>query len=124
MLWRFCSPFLRALFQYSKRPTGEAAKFVRSGVELLGVVGAARLECDEPAAEAGELIRWQLGNSFGDFFDFHVAQYSTAGASLSDGKESCGRTVVTKVSVQTSLSCRETGFCRQRQAEMLGFPSH
>jgi hypothetical protein len=71
-----------------------------------------------------ELIRRQLGNSFGDFFDFHVAQYSTAGASLSDGKESCGRTVVTKVSVQTSLSCRETGFCRQRQAEMLGFPSH
>jgi hypothetical protein len=25
------------------------------------------------------LIRRQLGNSFGDFFDFHVAQYSTAG---------------------------------------------
>jgi hypothetical protein len=24
------------------------------------------------------LIRRQLGNSFGDFFDFHVAQYSTA----------------------------------------------
>jgi len=45
MLWRFCSPFLRALFQFSKRPAGEAAKFVRSGVELLGVVGAARLEC-------------------------------------------------------------------------------
>jgi hypothetical protein len=63
MLWRFCSPFLRALFQFSKRPAGEAAKFVRSGVELLGVVGAARLECDEPAAEAGELIRRQLGNS-------------------------------------------------------------
>jgi hypothetical protein len=50
------------------------------------VVGAARLECDEPAAETGELIRRQLGDSFGDFFDFHVAQYSTAGASLSDGK--------------------------------------
>jgi hypothetical protein len=32
------------------------------------------------------LIRWQLGNSFGDFFDFHVAQYSTAEAWLSDGK--------------------------------------
>jgi hypothetical protein len=30
--------------------------------------------------EAGELIRLQLGNSFGDFFDFHVAQYSTAEA--------------------------------------------
>ena len=45
-----------------------------------------RPECDKPAAEAGELIRRQLGNSFGDFFDFHVVQYSTAGASLSDGK--------------------------------------
>jgi len=43
------------------------------------VVGAACLECDEPAAEAGELIRRQLGDNFGDFFEFHVAQYSTAG---------------------------------------------
>jgi len=42
------------------------------------VIGVARLECGEPTAEAGELIRRQLGNSFGDFFDFHVAQYSTA----------------------------------------------
>jgi len=83
---RLFSRFLRALFQFSKRAAGEATKFGRSGVELLGVVGAARLECDEPAAEAGELIRRQLGDSFGDFFDFHVAQYSTAGASLSDGK--------------------------------------
>jgi hypothetical protein len=32
------------------------------------------------------LIRRQLGNSFGDFFDFHVAQYSTAEAWLRDGK--------------------------------------
>jgi hypothetical protein len=40
----------------------------------IGVIGAARLECGEPAAEAGKLIRRQLGNSFGDFFDFHVAQ--------------------------------------------------
>ena len=47
---------------------------------------AARLERGEPAAEAGELIRRQLGNSFGDFFYFHVAQYSTAGAWLSDGR--------------------------------------
>jgi hypothetical protein len=47
------------------------------------VVGAARLECGEPAAEARELIRRQLGDSFGDFFDFHVAQYSTAGVLLS-----------------------------------------
>ena len=43
-------------------------------------------ECGEPAAETGELIRRQLGDKFGDFFDFHVAQYSTAGAWLSDGK--------------------------------------
>jgi hypothetical protein len=40
------------------------------------VIGAARLECGEPAAEAGELIRRQLGR----------AQYSTAEAWLSDGK--------------------------------------
>jgi hypothetical protein len=50
---------------------GRRGKFSRSGVKLLGVVGAARLECGEPAAESGELIRRQLGNSFGDFFDFH-----------------------------------------------------
>ena len=48
------------------------------------MIGAARLECGEPAAESGELIRRQLGNSFGDFFDFHVTQYSTAEAWLSD----------------------------------------
>ena len=58
----------------------EAAKFGRGGVELLGVVGAARLECDEPAAEAGELIRPQLGDCLGDLFDFHAAQYSTTEA--------------------------------------------
>jgi hypothetical protein len=44
----------------------------------------------ERKARAGnpsaELIRRQLGNSFGDFFDFHVAQYSTAEAWLRDGK--------------------------------------
>jgi len=37
-----------------------------------GVVGAARLECGEPAAEAGQLVRRQLGDSFGDLFDFHA----------------------------------------------------
>jgi len=42
----------------------------------------AALGLNIPSGEAGELIRRQLGNSFGDFFDFHVAQYSTAGASL------------------------------------------
>ena len=77
---RLLSRFLRALFQFSKRAAGEATEFGCSGVELLGVVGAARLECGEPAAEAGELIRRQLGDNFGDFFDFHMAQYSTAGA--------------------------------------------
>jgi hypothetical protein len=57
---------------------GEATKSVRSGVKLLGVVGAARLECGEPAAESGELIRRQLGNSFGDFFNFHGAQLTSS----------------------------------------------
>jgi len=50
------------------------------------VIGAARVECGKPAAEAGELIGRQLANSFGDFFDFHVAQYSTAEAWLRDRK--------------------------------------
>jgi hypothetical protein len=53
------------------------------------VIGAARLECGEPPAEAGELIRRQLGNSFGDFFDFHVAQYSTALLSDRKGLAAC-----------------------------------
>jgi hypothetical protein len=74
------SRFLRAPFQFSKRAAGEAAEFSRRRVEFLGVIGAARLERGEPAAEASELIRRQLGNSFGDFFDFHVAQYSNAEA--------------------------------------------
>jgi hypothetical protein len=60
------------VFSIQKRAAGEAAEFSRSRVDLLSVTGAARLECGEPAAEAGELIRWQLGNSFGDFFDFHA----------------------------------------------------
>ena len=74
---RLLSRFLRALFQFSKRAAGKATKFGRSGVKLLAVVGAARLECGEPAAESGELIRRQLGNSFGDFFDFHGAQLTS-----------------------------------------------
>jgi hypothetical protein len=32
------------------------------------------------------LIRRQLGNSFGDFFNFHAAQYSTAEAWVSEGR--------------------------------------
>ena len=47
------------------------------------MIGSVRLECGEPAAEASELIRRQLGDSFRDFFDFHVTQYS---AWLSYGK--------------------------------------
>jgi hypothetical protein len=85
------SRFLRALFQFSKCAAREAAEFSSSRVQLLSVISAARLECGEPAAEAGELIRRQLGNSFGDFFDFHVAQYSTTEAWLSDGNGFGGR---------------------------------
>jgi len=59
------SRFLRAPLQISKRAAGEATEFSRNGVELLGVISAARLECGEPPAETGELIRRQLGNSFG-----------------------------------------------------------
>src|SRR6476469_2317972 len=73
-LWNY-SRFLRAPFQFSKRAAGEATEFSRSRVELLSVIGAASLECGKPAAEAGELIRRELGNSFGDFFDFHVALF-------------------------------------------------
>ena len=80
------SRFLRAPLQLSKSAAGEAAEFSRSGVELPGVIGATCLECGEPAAEAGELIWRQAGNSFSDFFNFHVAQSSTgARAWLSDG---------------------------------------
>ena len=62
-------PFKSANARPARRPVR------RSGVELLDVIGAVRLECGEPPAETGELIRRQLGNSFGDFFDLHVAQY-------------------------------------------------
>ncbi len=74
------SRFVGALFQFSKRTPGEAAEFGRRGVEHLGVVGATGLECGEPAVETRELIRRQLGDGFGDLFDFQAAQYSTAGA--------------------------------------------
>ena len=85
LLTVLCAPF-----QFSNRAAGEAAEFSRSGVELLGVIGTARLECGEPAAEAGELIRRQLDNSFGDFFDFHAAQCSTA-KGLVERREGIGR---------------------------------
>ena len=63
------------------------------------MIGSARLECGEPAAEASELIRRQLGDSFGDFFDFHVRQYSTW---LSYGK-GLGRRVLHASSSPTRL---------------------
>src|ERR1700733_13642512 len=66
------SGFLRALFQFSERTAGKTAKLDCGGVELFGVVGAAGLECGEPATKARELIWRQLDDSFGDFFDFHV----------------------------------------------------
>ena len=57
------------------------------------MIGVARLECGEPAAKAGKLVRWQLGNRFGDFFNFNAAQYSTAETWLSaivSGLSGCG----------------------------------
>jgi hypothetical protein len=77
------SRFLRPPFQFSKRTAGESAEFSRCGVEPLGMIGLARVECGEPAAEPSELIRRQLGDSFGNFFDLHVTQYSTC---LGQGK--------------------------------------
>jgi hypothetical protein len=73
-----------------KRAAGEPTKFNRSGIELLGVASAARLECRKPAAEAGELIRRQLGDGFGDFFHFHAGQYSTAGGLVEPWKRIWG----------------------------------
>src|SRR5262249_55378020 len=81
------SRFPCAPFQFSKRAAREAAQFSRSAVQLLGMTGAARLECGEPAAKASELIRRQLGNGFGDFFDVHVAQYSTGEAWLTTERD-------------------------------------
>ncbi|MGB6936594.1 MAG: hypothetical protein WBE14_07830 [Xanthobacteraceae bacterium] len=72
-----CSRFLPAIFQFGKRPASEAAKFGCGGFRLLGVVGAARLECGEPATEAGKLFGRQLGDCFSDLFDFHALYYST-----------------------------------------------
>src|ERR1700751_4829776 len=111
---RLLSRFLRALFQFGKRAAGEATKFGRSGVELLGVVGAARLECGEPAAESGELIRRQLGNNFGDFFYFHGAQYSTGWAWFSDGSDRAG--------LRSDRCTRASSPCRSRARD--GDPAH
>jgi hypothetical protein len=60
------SRFLRAPFQFSKRAAGEATEFSRSRVELLSVIGAARLECGKPARD-GEWASavGELANKFG-----------------------------------------------------------
>ena len=47
----FARFFNSAIARAARRPSLVAVEF-----ELLGVVGAARLECCKPAAEAGELI--------------------------------------------------------------------
>jgi hypothetical protein len=96
------SRFLRAPFQFSKRAASEAAEFSRSGIKYLGVIGAARLECAESAAEAGELIWRQVGNSFGDFFDFPVAQYSTGWV---ERRKEIGRFRLLRVGL-SSFRCR------------------
>ena len=72
---------LRALFEFGKCAAGKSAKFGCGGVEFIGVVGAARLPRGEPASKARELIWRQLDDGFGDFFNFHVAQYIPIGAS-------------------------------------------
>ena len=76
---------LRALFQFGQRAAGKAAKFGRGGFELLGVVSAACLECREPAAEAGELIRRQLGDGQ-RFLRLSCGEYSTAGSPVEPRK--------------------------------------
>jgi hypothetical protein len=45
------------LFNSANARPARGPNFARSGVKLLGVVGAARLECGEPATGSGELIR-------------------------------------------------------------------
>jgi hypothetical protein len=57
------SRFLRAFFQFSKRAASEATTFDRSGVKLLGVIGATRLECGKPAPESGELSGGSLATT-------------------------------------------------------------
>src|SRR5215813_7224112 len=68
---------LRALSQFGKRAPSETAELRCRGVELLGMIAAARLERGEPAAEAREFIRRQFCDGFGDFFDFHMPEHST-----------------------------------------------
>ena len=82
------SRFLRTLLQFSKRAAGETAELGRSGVELLGVIGAACLECGEPAAEARQFIRRQLADSFGDqLFAGYICRASPDTRMLAPGSE-------------------------------------
>ena len=48
------------------------------------MVSAARLECREPPAEAGELIGGQLGDGFGNFLDFMWGSIALKGSSGGD----------------------------------------
>src|SRR5213080_80109 len=73
------------------------------------MIGAARLECGEPAAESGELIRRQLGNRFGNFFDFHVAQYSTAEAWLREVSQGGGAVGYAKSPLEAAEPARPQG---------------
>src|SRR5271157_3471594 len=82
---------LFSLFAFATFLDSTKRIFPHSGrISLVSTVGFAILqeEASSPrsSGRAGELIRRQLGNSFGDFFDFHVVQYSTAEVWLSDGK--------------------------------------
>jgi hypothetical protein len=64
--------FFGAFLKFGKRTASYAPEFRCGGAEFLGVVCAACRERDEPSTKAGKLIRRQLDDSFGDFFDFHV----------------------------------------------------
>src|SRR5262245_33620639 len=68
---------LRALSQFGKRAPSETAELGGRGVELLGMIAAARLERGEPAAKARHFIRRQFCDCFGDFFDLHAGKHST-----------------------------------------------
>jgi hypothetical protein len=79
------SGLIRALLQLSKRAAGQSAKFSRGGVEFRGVVGAARLERDEPAAEAVELSGGSLATASAISSTFMCHNIAPLGVWLSDG---------------------------------------
>jgi hypothetical protein len=75
--WTFqkSSRLLCAPFPFGNRAGSEPAEFGGIGVELLGMIGAPRLECGEPAAEAGGSLA--TASAISSTF---MAQYSTAEA--------------------------------------------